>query len=117
MDVVYTPTLSAVLDALSDPTRRQLVYRLSLQPGLCNSFGDLGSKTKLSYHYAVLRRAGLTRTEKQGTWRLMHLRRNEVEERFPGLLNAVLKGASQEQPARDEKAPPHGFQDVDCACD
>lgn len=65
-DLVYPPTLSAILDALSDATRRQIVYRLSQQPNLCNAFGDLGSKTKLSYHYSVLRHAGLTRTEKNG---------------------------------------------------
>jgi len=51
------------LNALNDSTRRQIVYRLSQQPGLRNSFGDLGSKTKLSYHFADLRHAGLTRTE------------------------------------------------------
>jgi len=108
-DRVYPPTLSAILDALSDATRRQIVYRLSQQPGLCNAFGDLGSKTKLSYHYSVLRHAGLTRTEKHGTWRMMFLREEEVDKTFPGLLRAVLKGAVSEQPDRDDAAPPVSF--------
>ena len=93
-DQVYKPDLSSVLEALNDPTRREIVQRLFRQPSLCNSFSDLGSKTRLSYHYAVLRRAGLTRTEKQGTWRLMHLRYKEVERALPGLLKAVLKASS-----------------------
>src|ERR1700678_681535 len=100
-DLEYPPSFSAILNALSDPMRRQIVYRLSERPGLCNSFGDLGSKTKLSYHFAELRHAGLTRTEKQGTWRLMHLRLQKVEKLYPGLLKSVLKGTAQEKPARD----------------
>ena len=97
-DLEYPPSFSAILNALSDPTRRQIVYRLSQRPSLCDSFGDLGSKTKLSYHFAELRHAGLTRTEKRGTWRLMHLRLEEVERLYPGLLTAVLKGSADEQP-------------------
>ena len=97
-DQTYAPSLSSVLEALNDSTRRQIVRRLFLNPGLCNSFSDLGSKTRLSYHFAVLRRAGLTRTERQGTWRLMHLRYAEVEESLPGLLKAVLQdGASENE--------------------
>ena len=115
-DIEYPPTFSTILDALSDATRRQIVYRLSQQPGLCNSFGDLGSKTKLSYHFAELRHAGLTRTEKQGTWRLMHLRLEEVERLYPGLLSAVLKGAAEEQPRRDDGEAPGGFQGEDEGC-
>lgn len=108
-DIEYAPSFAAILNALSDPTRRQIVYRLSQQPGLCNSFGDLGSKTKLSYHFAELRHAGLTRTERQGTWRLMHLRLAEVENLYPGLLTAVLQGAAEEQSTRDRKPAPKDF--------
>lgn len=115
-DIEYAPSFSAILNALSDPTRRQIVYRLSQQPGLCNSFGDLGSKTKLSYHFAELRHAGLTRTEKQGTWRLMHLRLAEVEKLYPGLLQSVLKGAAGEQPAPDEGVASAGFKSEDEEC-
>lgn len=116
-DIEYPPSFSAILNALGDATRRQIVYRLSQRPGLCNSFGDLGSKTKLSYHFAELRHAGLTRTEKQGTWRLMHLRLEEVEKLYPGLLSAVLKGAAEEQPRRDDGEAPAGFQqDEACGC-
>lgn len=115
-DIEYPPSFSAILSALSDSTRRQIVYRLSQQPGLCNSFGDLGSKTKLSYHFAELRHAGLTRVKKQGTWRLMHLRLAEVEQLYPGLLSAVLTGAAEERRARDDRDTPVALQldDDDC---
>ena len=115
-DIEYPPSFSAILNALSDPTRRQILYRLWQQPGLCNSFGDLGSKTKLSYHFAELRHAGLTRTERQGTWRLMHLRLEEVDKLYPGLLPAVLKGAAAEQPTRDDGEAPAGFVNEDEGC-
>ena len=92
-------SMAALLDALSDKTRQQIVYRLSIQPTLCTGFGDLGSKTRLSYHYAQLRKAGLTATEKHGTSLLMSLRLREIEVVFPGFLKAVLKGIAAEQPS------------------
>jgi len=47
---------------------------------------------------------------------MMFLRESEVEELFPGLLNAVLKGAASERPNRDDMAPPPGFHDDDESC-
>ncbi len=92
-------SMALLLDALSDRTRREIVYRLSVQPTLCTGFGDLGSKTRLSYHYAQLRKAGLTATERHGTSLLMSLRLREVEAVFPGFLKSVLKGIAEEHPA------------------
>ena len=89
-------SMAMLIDALSDKTRRQIVYRLSVQPTLCTGFGDLGSKTRLSYHYAQLRKAGLTSTEKHGTSLLISLRLQEIEEVFPGFLKSVLKGIEAE---------------------
>ncbi|MBC7927143.1 MAG: helix-turn-helix transcriptional regulator [Bryobacteraceae bacterium] len=84
-------SLSLVLAALSDPTRRTIVQRLSSKSGLCSSFADLGSKTALSYHFAKLRQAGMTSTEKLGTCRLIALRARELNVAFPGLLKAILR--------------------------
>ena len=88
--------MSAILDALSDKTRREIVYRLHLKPTLCTGFGDLGSKTRLSYHYGQLRKAGLTSTKKQGTRLLMSLRLPQIEAVFPGFLTSVLRGIAAE---------------------
>ena len=89
-------SLSAILDVLSDPTRREIILRLSREDRLCATFADLGSKTKMSYHFARLREAGLTKTQKQGTYRLISLCKEELEAAFPGLLDAVLQGISRE---------------------
>ncbi|WP_346899617.1 hypothetical protein [uncultured Roseibium sp.] len=38
----------------------------------------------------VLREAGIIRNEPKGCGRLLSLRREELDRRFPGVLNAVL---------------------------
>jgi DNA-binding transcriptional ArsR family regulator len=47
----------------------------------------------MSHHFKVLREAGLTYTRTDGTKRLMSMRHDELEARFPGLLNSVLHAA------------------------
>ena len=89
--------LSAVLEALSDPIRRVIVQRLSLNgERSCSTFLSYASKTNLSYHLARLRTAGLIRIRPEGTSRMLSLRSADVEARFPGLLRAVLASASVE---------------------
>jgi DNA-binding transcriptional ArsR family regulator len=83
--------LSAVLDALSDPIRRQVVRRLADgQQFNCSSFVDLSSKTNLTYHLARLREAGVTRTRIAGPQRFISLRRDDLDARFPGLLDSII---------------------------
>jgi DNA-binding transcriptional ArsR family regulator len=97
--------LSAVYEALSDPTRRRILLLLDEHGELnCSSFLTLASKTSLSYHLARLREAGLTRTRVEGTLRYMTLRREELARRFPGLLEAVLASARAEAKRRPGKA-------------
>ena len=57
----------------------------------------LSPKTNLTYHYIRLREAGLTRTRIEGPQRLITLRSEDIEARFPGLLGAVLAGARSER--------------------
>jgi DNA-binding transcriptional ArsR family regulator len=91
-----TLDLAAVLAVLGDRTRLAIVRSLADAPLplACGAFGGLGSKTKLSYHLAKLREAGVTRTEMRGTSRLISLRRAELDARFPGLLDSVLASAA-----------------------
>jgi hypothetical protein len=42
----------------------------------------------------VLREAGLLRLDNRGNRVLVSLRRDDVEARFPGLLNALLAGST-----------------------
>jgi DNA-binding transcriptional ArsR family regulator len=83
--------LPAVLHALSDPARLEIVRRLADgdEPS-CGTF-DMGlSKATLSHHFRVLRESGVIHTRPEGRKRLLSLRADDLEARFPGLLNAVL---------------------------
>jgi DNA-binding transcriptional ArsR family regulator len=51
------------------------------------------SKSTLTHHLKVLREAGLTRTRSEGVQRLVSLRQDDIEGRFPGLLECVLAHA------------------------
>jgi DNA-binding transcriptional ArsR family regulator len=84
--------LPAVLHALSDPQRLEIVRRLadSDEPCACGSI-DLGvAKSTMTHHYRVLRESGVIRQERRGTSKLTELRREDLDSRFPGLLDAVL---------------------------
>lgn len=89
--------LSDVLNALADPIRRRIVLRLTLQAEtVCGSFGDCASKTNLSYHFAKLREAGLIQVRQEGAQRFIALRRADMEARFPGLLDSVIRATERE---------------------
>jgi DNA-binding transcriptional ArsR family regulator len=90
-------SLPAVMAALSDPVRVEVVRCLAAAgEAACGSF-ELGiAKATRSHHFRVLREAGLTHTRAQGTHRMVSLRREELDERFPGLLDAVLAAAERD---------------------
>ncbi|HKF79552.1 MAG TPA: metalloregulator ArsR/SmtB family transcription factor [Thermoleophilaceae bacterium] len=83
--------LSAVLHALSDPARLEIARRLATgQEWSCGRFEIGLSKATLSHHFRVLREAGVVKTRVEGRKRLQSLRRDDLDARFPGLLEAVL---------------------------
>jgi DNA-binding transcriptional ArsR family regulator len=87
-------TLVGVMGALSDPIRVGLVRVLA--DGRERGWGELRApvaKSTLSHHLRVLRDAGLTRTRQEGTRCFVELRREDLDARFPGLLDAVLDAA------------------------
>ena len=88
-------TLAAVMAALSDPMRVAIVRQLAAEgERTCGTF-DLGiSKATRSHHFRVLREAGVIHQRQEGTARLNKLRREELEARFPGLLETILRNAS-----------------------
>lgn len=90
-------SLPNVLAVLGDPTRLAIVAYLARREGVpmnCSKFLDFGSKTNLSYHLAKLREAGVTWTKVAGTSRLITLRRDDLDRRFPGLLDSVIAAAA-----------------------
>jgi DNA-binding transcriptional ArsR family regulator len=85
-------TLPALLHALSDPVRLEIVREL--REGVELSCGHLDvpvSKSTLSHHLRVLRDAGVTRTRADGVHRLVSLRLDDLDACFPGLLGCVLE--------------------------
>jgi DNA-binding transcriptional ArsR family regulator len=84
--------LAGVLHALSDPARLEIVRALESDgERQCGTF-DLGlTKATRSHHFKVLREAGLTYTRVEGTARFVTLRREEIDRKFPGLLDAVTR--------------------------
>jgi DNA-binding transcriptional ArsR family regulator len=86
--------LSAILHALSDPMRLRIVADLaSGEERSCKSFDLPVVKSTCTHHFRVLREAGVIRQRLEGTTRLNSLRREDLDARCPGLLDAVL-GAS-----------------------
>jgi DNA-binding transcriptional ArsR family regulator len=83
--------LTAVMHALSDPARRKVVAALAAEgERACGTF-DLGvTKATASHHFRVMREAGITMTRVDGAHRYLTLRRDDLDARFPGLLDAVL---------------------------
>jgi DNA-binding transcriptional ArsR family regulator len=83
--------LSSVLHALSDPARLEIVRRLAEgdEPS-CGTFEFGLSKATLSHHFRVLRETGVVLVRPEGRKRLLSLREDDLNARFPGLLEAIL---------------------------
>ncbi len=86
--------LATVLFALSDPARLAIVRQIAGQaPGhevTCQNVALDMPKSTRSHHLKVLREAGVTRTTPRGRERVVSLRRDDLEQRWPGLLAAIL---------------------------
>lgn len=87
-------SLTRVLYALSDPVRLSIVKRIAVQGEQpCGSF-DLGvAKSTASHHFRVLRESGVIHMRTEGTKYINSLRTDELNQRFPGLLQAVLQAS------------------------
>jgi len=85
--------IQEVLKALAEPVRLDIVRYLSRNgPCACSSI-DVGlTKQNLAHHLRTLRDAGIVKTEPNGRFRVSSLRREDLDARFPGLLDGVLAG-------------------------
>lgn len=86
-------SLTDVLYALSDPVRLRVVQQLARQtsPRPCGELGIPIPKPTLSHHLKVLRQAGIVSVRTEGTTRLHELRVIDLDARFPGLIESVLR--------------------------
>jgi DNA-binding transcriptional ArsR family regulator len=87
--------LAAVLHALSDPVRLKMIAALAASEGepTCGSLDVPVTKSTCTHHFKVLRDAGVIHQRPQGTSRRNSLRREDLEARFPGLLETILQSA------------------------
>src|SRR5215207_658880 len=84
--------LVTIMRTVGDPVRLDIVRLLGDgREWSCSQLSDaVGIPTSTSsYHLRLLREAGVTRTRAEGVHRRISLRRDDLEERFPGLV-AVL---------------------------
>lgn len=82
----------AVLQALADPVRLEIVRQLACGEAMpCGHIRLDVTKSTASHHFKTLRLAGVIAQRGEGTRRNTWLRREELDERFPGLLEAVLR--------------------------
>lgn len=80
-----------VLHALADPTRMKIAQELRETPErLCGTFAVDVAPSTLSHHFRVLREAGVIRQREDGNRRWTSLRRDDLQSRFPGLLDQIV---------------------------
>ncbi|MFD7438193.1 ArsR/SmtB family transcription factor [Streptomyces sp. NPDC059861] len=94
--------LEVVMGALSDPLRMRIVQTLLLRAEgfdhTCGWFGLDRPKSSLTHHFRALRDAGLIRQRQYGLERRSHVRIDDLDERFPGLLDLVAAWQSRQAP-------------------
>jgi DNA-binding transcriptional ArsR family regulator len=102
-DLLEAPSLDeidglTVLQALSDPVRLEIVRQLSRCRGSselrCGQIELPVTKSTASHHLKILFAAGLLSEREQGTSKFIRLRRDELDGRFPGLLDSVLRATT-----------------------
>ncbi|MFG3254514.1 ArsR/SmtB family transcription factor [Streptomyces sp. NPDC048172] len=85
--------LEVVMAALSDPLRLGVVRKLLLEAEeydhACTWFGLDRPKSSLTHHFRALRDAGLIRQRQYGLSRRNQVRIDDLEARFPGLLQLI----------------------------
>lgn len=92
-------TLTGVLHALADPTRLVIVRTLRAEPErACGTFPVSVAPSTLTHHFRVLREAGVIVQREDGPRRWTALRSVDIEQPFPGLLDAVLAVDQQSSP-------------------
>ena len=85
--------LTDILFALSDPARLEIVRQVAggaVEMANCHLQNPSAPKSTKSHHMKVLREAGVLRNEPVGRNRVLSLRREDIDTRFPGLLRVVL---------------------------
>lgn len=88
-----------VLDAFADPVRRSIVAQLAQSDHAmrCGSFDLPVATSTATHHFNVLRESGVIRQYYAGTAKMNVLRIEDLDQRFPGLLDALLQASNEER--------------------
>jgi DNA-binding transcriptional ArsR family regulator len=87
--------LAVVLGAFADPVRLLIVGALAERGEVrCGGMELPVTKSTASHHFRVLREAGVIEQRIDGKHRINSLRRDALDDQFPGLLDAVLEGGA-----------------------
>ncbi|MEU5083305.1 MULTISPECIES: ArsR/SmtB family transcription factor [Streptomyces] len=93
--------IESVLSALGSPVRLAVVRLLDAggEHNCGSVLGLLGitAKSTMTHHWRVLRESGVIWQHPSGRENLLSLRRDDLDARYPGLLDAILAGADGDE--------------------
>ena len=95
--------LVCVLKTLGDPIRLRIIQVLADGEAHPKSLTDWGfevQKSTMAHHFKTLRESGLTRTIVDGRNHTIQLRRDELDAKFPGLIDSLVASAAAEDHPR-----------------
>ena len=108
MDDVVEPAaeelqLPRILAALAEPNRLATVQYVARSGESCCSevmqqAGLVMTKSTFSHHLRILREAGILTKRIQGTKGFTKLRKDDLDRRFPGLIDAIIDAENQDLP-------------------
>jgi DNA-binding transcriptional ArsR family regulator len=85
-------SLERILHALGDTARLAMFRTIAASDGIaCGDVCSAQPRSTLSHNTRILRDAGLIESERRGKSVINRVRRTDLESRFPGLLDLVLK--------------------------
>lgn len=102
-------SVAGILYALSDPVRVAIYADIACQQCTqrCSTFLTVSGrpipKSTLSQHFRILRENGLIRAERLGVEMHFTPRCAEIENRFPGLMSAILSAHRIESGDKPDK--------------
>lgn len=85
-------SLQRLMEALVDPVRRSVIAQLAQadEDLSCGAFELPVTRSTATHHFNMLREAGVIRQYYVGTTKMNTLRTGDLDERFPGLLTALV---------------------------
>ena len=105
-------TVEAILHALSDPVRVAIFADIAASncSRNCSNFLRISEKaipkSTLSLHFKALREAGLIRGERHGVEMRNTSRCAEIDQRFPGLISAIVNAHNIQLASQSGKRKP-----------